>query len=318
MISFIVIGRNEGWKLEKCLQSINNLVSFNSLRGKEIIYIDSDSDDNSIETAWKYSADRIYRLTGTFNSAVARNEGASAASGDILFFIDGDIEIRQFEISSVLNPGGTLISSFIAGFLDDLNYTADWKFIDQNPRTHGKDISDRQVTTVGGGIFIIGKETWMQFGGMDVRLKRNQDRDLSLRMARAGLKGIRKKEIFGLHHTIPYKDSKRMWTMLFDGSVACKGVFIRKHLFNRSYFPVFILEEWTLIILVISTFATFFFLPSGLFYLSAVLIKTIRRSRTFDLRMVIQRILQDVIVLLSILFFFPRFPGYNISMVDRT
>ena len=49
MISFIVIGRNEGWKLTKCFESIYDTINYNKLINYEIIYVDSASTDDSID-----------------------------------------------------------------------------------------------------------------------------------------------------------------------------------------------------------------------------------------------------------------------------
>jgi len=40
MISFIVIGKNEGWKLTKCFESIFNTVAYNQVMNYELIYVD--------------------------------------------------------------------------------------------------------------------------------------------------------------------------------------------------------------------------------------------------------------------------------------
>ena len=56
MISFIIIGKNEGWRLEKCLQSIVSIVKQDKIVDYEIIYVDSRSTDDSIELAKQYGA----------------------------------------------------------------------------------------------------------------------------------------------------------------------------------------------------------------------------------------------------------------------
>jgi len=171
--------------------------------------------------------------------------------GNVLFFMDCDIEIQTFDLKCIIDQE-QLKHKYVVGFLDDVNYANDWNFIDQTPRHYKTLIKDKDVNTVGGAIFIIPQITWEKYGGMDERLKRNQDRDLSLRMSKSGIKGIRKAEIFGLHHTIPYKDKKRMWDMIFSGALKFKGVMIRKHLFNPSFYHVLIREESSLIIMLLS------------------------------------------------------------------
>ena len=67
MISFIVIGKNEGWKLSKCIQSIYDTIEYNKLNNSEIIYVDSSSTDKSIEKARKFKKIEIFQLTGYVN-----------------------------------------------------------------------------------------------------------------------------------------------------------------------------------------------------------------------------------------------------------
>ena len=89
MISFIIIGRNEGQKLTKCFESVLNTIEFNSLRDYEVIYVDSNSTDDSIERAKKFNNIKIFRLTRDVNAAIARNLGVEKSKGDVLFFILG-------------------------------------------------------------------------------------------------------------------------------------------------------------------------------------------------------------------------------------
>ncbi|MCD4677610.1 MAG: glycosyltransferase [Desulfobacula sp.] len=317
MISFIIIGRNEGWKLSKCFVGIEDLVNFGQLEEFETIYIDSDSNDNSIDIMKEHNVNIIIKITGNVNAAIARNVGANAASGSVLFFMDGDIELKPFDIKLILNDDYSLKFGYVVGFLDDVNYTSDWIYINQTPRSYKTVKSDLTVTTVGSGIFIIEKRAWSKFGGMDERLKRTEDRDLSLRMAKSGITGIRISEVLGLQHTIPYKDKKRMWRMLFDGSINYKGVMIRKHILNPSYWPILIREEWTMIVLIVSfllMFKSYLFLSV---YLIACIIKNRKRliKENNSLFVIANRILMDISTFLSILFFYPKSPIFKVIRI---
>ena len=106
MISFIVIGRNEGWKLTKCFESIYDTINYNKLINYEIIYVDSASTDDSIDRAKNFNEVKIYIITGKFNAAIARNIGAKEAKGDVFFFIDGDMEILPDFLPLVYNENG--------------------------------------------------------------------------------------------------------------------------------------------------------------------------------------------------------------------
>ena len=94
MISFIIIGYNEEKFLDKCFQSIYNAILCAQINKYEIIYVDSNSSDKSIAIAEVYKEVKIFKIIGKHNAAIGRNIGAKEARGDILFFIDGDLEIN--------------------------------------------------------------------------------------------------------------------------------------------------------------------------------------------------------------------------------
>ena len=122
MISFIIIGKNEGWRLQKCLQSISYVVEQDAIANYEIIYVDSQSTDNSIELAKQYGA-KAFLITGECNAAIARNIGAKEAIGDILFFIDGDMELFPGFLPNVFTHDGRLEYPFISGIFNDIVHT---------------------------------------------------------------------------------------------------------------------------------------------------------------------------------------------------
>ena len=55
MIGFIIIGKNEGHKLVRCINSIKKTIDENNIGDYEIIYVDSKSTDNSIELVEKFN-----------------------------------------------------------------------------------------------------------------------------------------------------------------------------------------------------------------------------------------------------------------------
>ena len=95
MISFIVIGYNEGHKLKTCFKSIYKCVEFNRLPSYEVIYVDSKSDDKSLEIVKEFPSIKAFTILGDCNAAIGRNIGAIEAKGSILFFVDADIHLRQ-------------------------------------------------------------------------------------------------------------------------------------------------------------------------------------------------------------------------------
>jgi glycosyltransferase involved in cell wall biosynthesis len=88
VISVVVIGRNEGERLEHCLRSVQ--AADTGGNAIELIYVDSDSTDGSPERARALGA-RVLRVQPTRPSAaIGRNAGWRAATGSQVLFLDGD------------------------------------------------------------------------------------------------------------------------------------------------------------------------------------------------------------------------------------
>jgi glycosyltransferase involved in cell wall biosynthesis len=88
LLSFVVIGRNEGQRLARCLQSIAE--ARQAAKSVEIIYVDSNSTDNSVDLARSYGATVIELRSDRPTAALGRNAGWRAAQGANVLFLDGD------------------------------------------------------------------------------------------------------------------------------------------------------------------------------------------------------------------------------------
>jgi len=99
-ISVVVIGRNEGERLRRCLQSVFAMEkdSFET----EVIYVDSGSTDGSTELAKAMGAQAISLKPERPSAALGRNAGWRAATGGIVLFLDGDTILHpRFVIDSL-------------------------------------------------------------------------------------------------------------------------------------------------------------------------------------------------------------------------
>jgi len=91
-VGVVAIGRNEGPRLEKCLDSLR-------LQGVKVVYVDSGSTDGSVAAARTRDADVVLLDMNTpFTAARARNAGFERlrqTSPDLAYiqFVDGDCEI---------------------------------------------------------------------------------------------------------------------------------------------------------------------------------------------------------------------------------
>jgi GT2 family glycosyltransferase len=90
----VVIGRNEGERLKRCLRSLAGRVS-------PLVYVDSDSSDDSVVFARSLGVEVVQLdLSVPFTAARARNEGFERLMTidpklELVWFVDGDCEVVE-------------------------------------------------------------------------------------------------------------------------------------------------------------------------------------------------------------------------------
>ena len=100
LVSVIVIGRNEGERLTRCLQSVRAM-DFPRDR-LEVIYVDSHSTDDSVARARAQGVLTVHLGDGPPTAARGRNAGSRVAAGTFLFFLDGDTLVAPQFLSHAL------------------------------------------------------------------------------------------------------------------------------------------------------------------------------------------------------------------------
>ena len=284
MISFIIIGRNEGWKLTKCFQSIIDTVKYNKLQNYEINYVDSKSTDDSIQRAKCFNNVKIILLTGKCNAAIGRNIGAKESTGDVLFFIDGDMEIIPEYLKLVYDQDNGLKYEFVSGQVKNYNYNNIGELLGNSYQF--KKLSGDEYHNTTGGIFLVKRSLWVRINGMDINFRQGEDHDFALRLTKLGYPLLRKPEIIANHHTIEYINEKRMWNTIFSGNIFYPNVFLlRKHLLNIYIYKGLLQSNYTTISLIfflsISLFTNNFLWLSG--YVFFLIIKVFKnRKGTFN------------------------------------
>jgi len=91
-LSVVVIGRNEGARLRRCLDSVRAMRYYGQM---ELIYVDSGSSDGSVALAESLGAKTIALTPLRPTAALGRNAGWRTATGDIVFFLDGDTVVDK-------------------------------------------------------------------------------------------------------------------------------------------------------------------------------------------------------------------------------
>jgi glycosyltransferase involved in cell wall biosynthesis len=90
-LSVVVIGRNEGQRLSRCLASIDSILGDHD---REVIYVDSASTDGSPQVASDLGAQVIVLNQGRHTAAAGRNAGWQRALAPYILFLDGDTVLR--------------------------------------------------------------------------------------------------------------------------------------------------------------------------------------------------------------------------------
>jgi len=331
MISFIVIGKNEGWKLSKCFKSVFETIECNKLTEYELIYVDSNSTDDSVERAKQFNEIKIFKLTGVCNAAIGRNIGARESKGNILFFIDGDMEIVPEFLPSIFDKTGNLKYDSVTGHLNDSFFSTDANFITEQPRTYKSQIPPNEIELItSGGILIIKRMFWKKIGGMRTKYKKSQDMDLILRLRSIGVKTVRIPFLIAVHNTVDYRNVNRMWNILFNGHMLYSAVLLRDHFFNKRFFVRSLRQNYTSIVLLFTVLLSITLKSISfpiIIYLSILGVRVYFNTKSaiknnkynYSLLYYIQRFifqaLRDISFPLSFLFYYPT--SYDLEDIQK-
>ena len=100
LLSVVVIGRNEGERLRRCLDSVCSMKQPDS--GIEVIYVDSGSTDGSVDLANNLGIKTICLRPARPSAALGRNAGWRGGRGNYVLFLDGDTVLHpRFVIDSL-------------------------------------------------------------------------------------------------------------------------------------------------------------------------------------------------------------------------
>ena len=308
LLSFIVIGRNEGSKLDMCFKSIVNFCDINNFNN-EIIYVDSQSSDNTEEVLHNWGNIKFLVLDGLCNAARARNLGANYTKGDVLCFVDGDMTLNA-DFGSRMFVDNKLIHPFINGFRVDYLHDSTWKYLSDNSVLINKNLKNQYKITTG-GLFIIEKKLWNELGGIDNRLRAFEDNDLAYRAyVLKGVKLLQIAEVLANHYTINYTNKDRFKKMVFSDYFKYKGVLLRKHLSSYKLWGHFVKRDLTFFVLVFSLLISLVYSYAILLYpLSSIcrlfFIKS-DSSSTSKVKRLYYNIIIDLKVLFACFFFYPK------------
>ena len=98
-LSVVIIGRNEGERLTNCIRSVQTM---HGAMPVEIIYVDSDSTDDSVARAQSLGANTLIVHPKRPAAAIGRNAGWQAATAPYILFLDGDTLLHPDFVSAAM------------------------------------------------------------------------------------------------------------------------------------------------------------------------------------------------------------------------
>ena len=136
-------------------------------------------------------------MTENAGPAAARNKGAEASRGEILFFLDSDIIIERNAIEQIVKSFQSKpnISALFCSYQKNTvpsNFYSEYKnFV--HHYTHQNSLEN--AATFCGGFGAIKRETFFKFGGFDENYRSLEDMEFGYRLYKGGCKTYLNKQI---------------------------------------------------------------------------------------------------------------------------
>ena len=195
-LGVVVIGRNEGERLCRCLSSVVD-------QAKVLVYVDSGSSDDSVKFAKSIGASVVaLDLTRPFTAARARNAGVEllstiSPSVDYLQFIDGDCEVSPEWLKTAVKaledcPEITAVAGRLHERHPEKSIFNRLGDLEWNQAGFG------EVSALG-GIFMVRKSAFDDVDGFDPSLPAGEEPELCARLISRGARLVRLDQIMAWH-----------------------------------------------------------------------------------------------------------------------
>ncbi len=221
-VGVVVIGRNEGKRLEVCLDSVLS-------QADTVVYVDSGSTDNSVQYAISKGASIVQLdLSRPFTAARARNEGFARLKKkyphcEFVQFVDGDCELHEdwLTVGCVAlqhNPSWGIVAGRVRERTPEFSLYNQLCDLEWN-RPAGK-------TNACGGIFMARASAFFQVGGFNPAVIAGEEPELCYRLRRKGWHIFRLPEPMALHDAEMSRFSQWWQRTVRGGYAYAQGFFL--------------------------------------------------------------------------------------------
>ena len=209
MISVVVIGKNEGARLDLCMESIRSALGILS---HEIIYVDSRSTDDSIARAKAHGARCFVLCDPQTTAGLGRFVGTKEARGEYLLFLDGDMQLQKGFCEKAMMAMAQRSYDGCTGIRKDV-YLKDGKVVSENENYFGCR-AERIAPEFGGALFIK-KEALEKAGGWSPDTIACEEAELHARLNAHKLQ-IAELPVNMIVHTDTVREDRGIWGVAFS------------------------------------------------------------------------------------------------------
>lgn len=238
-IGAVVIGRNEGVRLQRCLQSLRTVID-------HVVYVDSGSTDDSLTIAADCKVEIVSLDTSTkFSAGRARNDGFERLMKrhpelSFVQFVDGDCELRQ---------------GWIEAGVHQLSERSDLAIVcgrrrERHPENslYNRLIDFEWDTPIGecsasGGDFLIRAKCFQAVGGFNTEVVAGEEPELGFRIRQHGWKILRIDHEMTLHDAALTRFSS-WWKRERRSGYGGLDVHFRTVSDSHSYFARHVQSTW--------------------------------------------------------------------------
>jgi len=196
-VSILIPAYNAGNCLDQCLDALARQES----HPREIIVVDDGSTDDSIARAAQRGV-TILKTSGRRGPAEARNIGAKAARGNVVFFLDADVCAHEDAVSRVAAVFADASVDALIGSYDDDPSASDFLSQYKNlMHCYVHQTARSEASTFWSGCGAIRREVFLEFSGFDESYKRPaiEDIELGYRLRKAGRRVVLDRDLHVKH-----------------------------------------------------------------------------------------------------------------------
>ena len=278
-LSVVIIGRNEEKNIKRCIDSVKeNMVNFDDY---EIIYVDSCSEDKTLDYVKEYPDIKIYQIACTerLTASKGRYIGAINSSKDYILFLDGDMELIEGWIEDAIQ----IIKNYeeVAGIVgiryDVIVYPNNQEKIIQ------KNYPKKQLkkATHFGGAVLLKRKALISVGNYSPNIIAEEERELYSRFLKNGkyILEFRKPMI---KHYIPYTKHKSKLKRLFiskrhygigQGFInSIRNKSFKEYLYIHRFYFLGLLTDIISLLLIIFSISIKSFVPIVLLLIAQILL----------------------------------------------